>query len=280
MFKIFTFLTRNAALSRDDFRAGLIGYHAGHSRRMKGVRGYLVNIQSTRALPGRMAGTAPAGFTDAWDGAVAMYFDGPEGWRGASEPERTRATAEGLAIDPDRTPADGPFLFDPQPGRTDRYRSRPVAVEEIPLVPVERPEHKLTKIVQFFRRAPHVAERDWRTSVIGHGTLAAGAAGLCGYTLNLRDRDDDAALRGVYPADDYRYSPEGRAWRGGFTQGWDGFGEMWFESVEAAVAAHAARPPELAALEQRLFEAVWAVEVDESVVVMPNRDPAPDFYYR
>ena len=38
--------------------------------------------------------------------------------------------------------------------------------------------------------------------------------------------------------------------------------------------------PELDALEQHLFEAVWLVEVDESVIVMPNRNPAPEFYYR
>ena len=280
MFKMFAFLKRNAALSRDEFRAGLIGYHAGHSRRMKGVKGYLVNIQASRALPDALTGNTPPGFTDMWDGAVAMYFDGSDGWRGSREPEATRATAEGLAIDPDRTPTDGPWLFDPQPGRTDRYRSRPVRVEEVPVLPVERPEFKTVKLVQFFRRNPAVPERDWRAGVIRHAALAAAMPGLNGYTLNFRDLDEDAALRGVYPDDDWRYSDEGRAWRRDFTRQWDGCAELWFDDSAAFAAAHAARDPELAAMERHLFEAVWWIEVDESVVVMPNRDPAPSFYYR
>jgi hypothetical protein len=281
MFKIFTFLKRNPALGRDDFRAGLIGYHAGHSRRMKGVRGYLVNIQSDAALPVSMTAAMPPGFLDEWDGFPAMWFDGPEGWRGAREGEPTRAMKGGLAVDPDRMPQDGPHLFDPQPGRTDAYRSRPVALEEIPVLPVERPERRLVKLVQFFRRNPAVGERDFRAGVIRHAALAAALPGLHGYTLNFRDPDDDAALRGVYPPDDWRFSEEGRAWRNALAHAWDGAAELWCDDVAAVVAGQAA--PEMAglpALERHLFDAAWWVALDESVVVMPNRDPAPDFYYR
>ena len=36
----------------------------------------------------------------------------------------------------------------------------------------------------------------------------------------------------------------------------------------------------LDALEQALFDATWYVEVDENLIVNPNRDPAPEFYFR
>jgi hypothetical protein len=288
MFKIFAFLKRNAALTRDEFRAGLIGYHAGHSRRMRGVRGYMVNIQSDRrtadtlrALHRELVWEEPAGFADEWDGFPAMWFDGPDGWRNSREPEKTRAMENGLAVDPDRSPTDGPFLFDPSPDGAG-YRSRPVRVEEIPVLPVERPERKLTKLVQFFRRNPAVDERAFRAGVIRHAALAAGMAGLWGYTLNLRDPDEDAALRGVYPDGDWRLTGEGRDWRRAFTRQWDGAAELWFDDLAAFVAARTAADihPALWTLERELFEAVWWAEVDESVVVMPNRDPAPAFYYR
>lgn len=289
VFKIFAFLKRNAALSRDEFRAGLIGYHAGHSRRMRGLRGYLVNIQAETgaaeilgALHGDLVRNPPADFTGAWDGFPAMWLDSAETWRASREPEATRATAEGLVIDPDRTPQDGPFLFDPTPGQPDRYRSVPVAVEELVILPVERPERRLAKLVQFFRRHPSRTEAEFRRGLLEHAALAATMTGLLGYTLNLRDPDEDAALRGVYPEDDWRYTPEGRAWRRDFTRSWDGAGELWFGDLKDFAAGRAAPRlhPALCALERYLFEAVWWVAVDESIVVMPNRDPAPAFYYR
>lgn len=63
---------------------------------------------------------------------------------------------------------------------------------------------------------------------------------------------------------------------------WDGALELFFDSVDAFVAARSAAElhPLLRAQEQQLFEAHWYVEVDENIIVMPNRDPAPDFYYR
>jgi hypothetical protein len=33
-------------------------------------------------------------------------------------------------------------------------------------------------------------------------------------------------------------------------------------------------------LDRKLFSSVWYIEVDESVIIVPNRDPAPGFYYR
>ena len=33
-------------------------------------------------------------------------------------------------------------------------------------------------------------------------------------------------------------------------------------------------------LQEKLFSSLWYVEVDENLIVMPNRDLPPDFYYR
>ncbi|MBI1179316.1 MAG: hypothetical protein GC201_02080 [Alphaproteobacteria bacterium] len=290
MFKVFAFLKRNETLSHDDYRAGHIGYHSGHSRRMKGMRGYLVNVWANQELADTIgplhddiAWNAPPDFTDEWDGFPEVWFDSAETWRGSSEPEPTRAMKGGLAVDPDRTPQDATTLFDPVPGRPGEFRSRHVRVEEHPLVPVERPERKLTKLVQFFRRNPALPDAAFRTALLtGHAALATRLRGLHGYTVNFRDPDEDAAITDFYPADDWRFTDEGRAWRRAFTSLWDGCAELWFDDLDAFAAARAdpALAPGLDAMERHLFEAVWWIEVDESVVVMPNRDPAPAFYYR
>lgn len=289
MFKVFAFLKRNARLTHDEYRAGHIGYHSGHSRRMKGMRGYCVNVWSNRDLKqalgplhGRLTRGAPADFLDQWDGFPCVHFDSAATWVGSSEPEKTRAMKGGLAVDPDRLPDDGPYLFEPIEG-TKGHTSNHVRMDEHVMLPVERTELKQVKLVQFFRRNPAISEDAFRTAVITrHGPLAARMKWLNGYIANFRDPDIDAAINGFYPADDWRFSIEGRAMRQAFCNQWDGANELWFDDLRAFSAARTdpAIAPELDALEQHLFEAVWWVEVDESVIVMPNRDPAPAFYYR
>ncbi len=290
MFKVFAFLKRNARLTHDEYRAGHIGYHSGHSRRMKGMRGYCVNVWSNRDLAGalgplhaRLTRGAPAGFLDQWDGFPCVHFDSAATWLGSGEPERTRATAEGLAVDPDRLPDDGAYLFDAVPGTGGQFRSNHVRLDEYVMLAVERTERKPVKLVQFFRRNPALSEDAFRAGLVTrHGPLAARMKGLNGYIANLRDRDIDAAVTGFYPPDDWRFTAEGRAARQAFCDQWDGANELWVDGLEAFAAARTAPDlaPELDALENHLFDAVWWVEVDESVIVMPNRDPAPAFYYR
>lgn len=290
MFKVFAFLKRNARLTHDEYRAGHIGYHSGHSRRMKGMRGYCVNVWANRDLKqalgplhDQIVRGAPAGFLDQWDGFPCVHFDSNATWVGSSEPEKTRATAEGLAIDPDRTPDDGPYLFDEIPDSGGDFRSHHLRMDEHVMLPVERVEYKQTKLVQFFRRNPAVPVDAFRAGVLTrHAPLAAKMKGLNGYIANFRDPDQEAAIRGFYPGGSWRFSAEGRAFSEAFCSLWDGANELWFDSLDAFKAARTAPDiaPELDALERHLFEAVWLVEVDESVIVMPNRDPAPAFYYR
>ena len=290
MFKVFAFLKRNARLTHDEYRAGHIGYHSGHSRRMKGMRGYCVNVWSNRnlrqalgPLHDRITRAAPENFLDQWDGFPCVHFDNEATWRGSGEPEKTRAMKGGLAVDPDRLPDDGTWLFDAVEGTKDQFRSNHVRIDEHVMLPVDRVERKQTKLVQFFRRHPAVTEDAFRAGVVTrHGPLAARMKGLNGYIANLRYRDIDAAISGFYPPDDWRFTAEGRAVRQAFCNQWDGTSELWFDSLEDFIAARTDPEiaPELDALEQHLFDSVWWVEVDESVIVMPNRDPAPAFYYR
>ena len=50
MYKVFAFLKRNPNLTHDEYRAGHVGYHCGQSRRLKNIRGYLVNVWANTPL--------------------------------------------------------------------------------------------------------------------------------------------------------------------------------------------------------------------------------------
>lgn len=291
MFKVFAFLKRNTKLlTHDEYRLGHVGYHCCNSRRLKGVRGYFVNIWSNADLRAKLGPlyneitrNEPAGFKDEWDGFPEIYFDNQTAWTQASTPEPTRAMADGLVIDPDWNLSDGPFLFDAIEGTNGEFRSNHLHMEEHVIIPPERPEYKLTKFMQFYRRNPTLNDLDFRAGVLErYAPLSARLKGMHGYVVNFRDLDEEAAIRDFYPADSWRFSEEGTAFRHKFCSLFDGANELHFDSA-AAFAAARANPQlhaELCALEQELFEAVWYVEVDENIIVMPNRDPAPDFYYR
>jgi hypothetical protein len=291
VFKVFAFLRRNTELlTHDEYRAGHVGYHCSHSRRLRGIRGYCVNVRSNRDL-GQALGPLhdeitreePSGFAEQWDGFPQVHFDSMDAWHEATRPEPNRVGPEGLADDPDWGLTDGPYLFEPAPGDTGEFRSHHLHMEEHVIVPVERPEHKLVKLIQFFRRHPAIPESAFRTGLLGrYAYLSSRLPGLRGYTVNLRDPDLEAAMRGFFPAKGWGFGAEGRAEREAFCALWDGACELYVDALEnfAAARTDPELHPELCALERHLFEAVWYVEVDESVIVMPNRSPAPEFYYR
>jgi len=291
-FKVWAFLRRNTALlSHDEYRAGHVGFHCGNTRRLKGIRGYTVNIHDTHAGLGRELADAgavtvkgePPGFLELWDGFPAVHFDDRQQWTEAGTPEPTRATAEGLVEDPDWTLSDGPFLFDRVAPTTTQFRSYHTRVEEHLIQPVLRAEARPYKLVQFFRGADGMSRDRLRERLLAeYAPLCSALDGLNGLVLNLRDPDIDAAVRGYYPEDHWCFTAEGRAFREAFFKLWDGTLELWFDSAEAFAAARSAHPMReaLVGLEEALFSALWYVAVDENVIVMPNRQPAPDFYYR
>jgi len=267
MYKLWSFTRRHARLDQDAYRAGHVGHHASMLRRLQGLRGYCVDLradkhllQSLGPLYREISFDEPAGFHDLWDGLSTLYFDSAAAAARAEEPEPTRATADGLSIDADWPGTDGPYLFDsPAGGRVTGHW--PVA--EHVLLPVVRPERQQTKLLQFFRRHPARPPGTFRSAVLDrYARLTARMSGLEGYTVNFRSSDKA-------PATDFRDL-------------WDGVCELHLDSLDAFATARADLDlhPDLCGLERHLFEALWYAEADENVIVMPNRDPAPDFYYR
>ena len=150
-------------------------------------------------------------------------------------------------------------------------------------VPVRRPEFKLTKLIQFFQKRADLSDEEFSRRLLEeYAPLAATMQGLHGFVVNLRDHDEEAALRDFFAPNDWVFSEDGTAARREFCALWCGDNELHFDSIADFVRARTdprVREP-LRALEAELFEAVWTIEVDENLIVIPNRDPAPDFYFR
>lgn len=290
MYKIYAFLKRNPKLTHDEYRAGHVGYHCGQSRRLKDIRGYLVNIWANAPLNDKLGALhaeitidEPEGFLNHWDGFPEVYFDDRERWVQARTAEPTRAGPGGLVIDPDWSLGDGPHLFEPVPGDPTQFRAHHLHMEEHVIVPVRRPEYKLTKLIQFFRRRPDLPDQDFRRRLLhDYASLVATMPGLRGFIVNLRDPDQEAAIRDFFDPADWVLGEDGTAARRAFCALWDGAAELHVDTIGDFVRGRTEarlREP-LRAMEAELFESVWYVEVDENLIVLPNRDPAPDFYFR
>ena len=89
-------------------------------------------------------------------------------------------------------------------------------------------------------------------------------------------------MTGFFPPESEAFTPEGKARREHFFNHWDGMAELWFDAPDQYVDARSGTDlgEKLLATEQELFKAIWFREMDETVAVNPNRDPAPEFYYR
>jgi hypothetical protein len=290
MYKVFAFLKRNPNLTHDEYRAGHVGYHCGQSRRLKNIRGYLVNVWDNQPLAekigdlaGEIAFNQPDGFLDYWDGFPQVYFDDREAWVNARTVEPNRATADGLVVDPDWSLGDSPHLFMPVPGEPTQFRAHHLHMEEHVVVAVRRPEFRLTKLIQFFQKREGLTDAEFADRLLGeYAPLAGSMPGLWGYVANLRDADPEAAMRGFFAPDSWVFGEEGRALHGRFCSLWRGANELHFDSVEAFAAARRDDRvrDRLLELERELFSSMWHVEVDENLIVIPNRGPAPDFYFR
>lgn len=282
MFKLWSFGRRDAArLDFDAYRAGHVGHHASMLRRLRGLRGYCVDLAAETVFAERLGPLhrdisfgEPAAFSKSWDSLSTLYFDSRERAAQAALPEATRATSEGLSVDEDWH-CDGAHLF----AAAESEQGMPPywPVEEHVLRPVVRPERKLTKLLQFFRRHPVQPEATFPGAVLDrYARLTASMSTLQGYVVNFKGPEQTPASLGfAAAASDAATCAE--VWAA-----WDGVCELYVDSLEdfAVARIDLALHPELCVLEGHLFEALWYAEVDENVIVMPNRDPAPDFYYR
>jgi hypothetical protein len=291
MFKVFAFLKRNSELlSHDEYRAGHIGFHCCNSRRLTGIRGYIVNVWANEGLVSKIGPeyrdiiiNEPTGFNNLWDGFPQVYFDDAASWKKATTMEPTRATENGLSIDPDWTLSDSGFLFDPVDSSLKEFKSNHLKVDEEIIIPVYRPERKLTKIIQFFKKHDFMERLDFRDTILSnYAKELSSMEGLKGLTLNFRDHNIDSAINDFYPANGWHFSKQGNHERSQFASLWDGIFEMYFDNIDAFKVGRMTSTlnQTLTALDRKLFSSVWYIEVDESVIIVPNRDPAPDFYYR
>ena len=87
-------------------------------------------------------------------------------------------------------------------------------------------------------------------------------------------------MRGFYGDDTWGLSDEGIAHRARFCAMWDGAIEFHFTHSNDFVSARGTLNDKLTTLESAFFDSVWYVEVDENLVVMPNRTPPPNYYFR
>jgi len=219
----------------------------------------------------------PDDFLDRWDGFPQVYFDDRTGWVNARTVEPNRATADGLVVDPDWSLADSPHLFLPAPDNPDQFQTIHLHMLEAVLIPVVRPERKIAKLIHFFKfKVGNESQLERYTRRVQE------MSGLIGLTLNIRDQDQEAALRGFFEEDEWVFKSQATAARRRFCGYWDGALELFFDDL---AAFHRARFDStlhgpLRRIERELFERSWFVEVDENLIVNPNRSPAPEFYYR
>ena len=84
MFKVFGFVKKNNNLSHDEYRAGHVGYHNSFGRRLKNIRGYILNVRSNRDLAKdfknseiirELSLNEPKNFDNQWNGFGQLMFD-------------------------------------------------------------------------------------------------------------------------------------------------------------------------------------------------------------
>ena len=291
MFKVFAFLKRNRLLlSHDEYRAGHVGFHCCNSRRLKNIRGYLVNIWSNETLQKKMGNkykniifNEPENFLDYWDGFPEVYFDNQKDWISAATPEPVRATKHGLSFDETWTLGDGPFLFDRVENKTDQFKSNHLKVNEKVILPIIRPEKKISKIIQFFKKNPSLTEKEFNDEFYNsYIKLFLEIKNILGLAVNFRDKNINSAVKDFFPKNAWCFSKEGKKERKFFADLWNGITEIYLDNSEDFIEEilRFSKEKKFNELQEKLFSSLWYVEVDENLIVMPNRDLPPDFYYR
>lgn len=282
MLKVFGFVRRHPDLTHDEYRAAHVGYHNSYGRRLNNIRGYVLNVranapieQTLGPLAGRLTRNERPGFDELWDGWGQLVFDSLETYLSAKTPAHDRAGPHGLEDDP-RVAAvggDGPWLYGGSPFQF-------MVVEHVALA-VRRPERKLFKLAQFAAQQPGLPAELFRSYVSGrYAARLAQLPGLRGLVMNFRTPLD--VMSKFFEPEAEAFTPKGIAERERFFGAWDCITELWFDRVDQFVDGRQAEAlaPHLEALESELFASVCYREVDETIVVLPNRAPAPAYYHR
>ncbi|EED35787.1 hypothetical protein NOR51B_1734 [Luminiphilus syltensis NOR5-1B] len=267
-------------MSRDDYRAAHIGYHSSCVRRLKGLRGYLVNIRAESSTQDWIADTiaGPMGVerddvaTD-WDGLSQLFFDSIADYRAARALVQDRPGPAGLERDERLLDLGGDEAF--------LYSTPPLsfAVDEHVVLPVRRPEHKVFKLVQLGRKKEGVSDHEFRSAwCTQYADQVRAAPGLLGYTVNFPQLTD--VKTDFYPPGSSVFSPQATERELDFHRRWDGYAELWFTTPEHFVDWRSTMHDALRPIEAEWFDHWCYVEVDETVVVLPDRSAAAPFYHR
>ena len=282
MLKVFGFVRRNAKLTHDEYRAAHIGHHNSYGRRLPNIRGYILNVRSNTPLDERLGPLAsqisrgdPGDFDELWNGWGQLMFDTLEDYLSARSPAKDRAGPDGLEEDPKvaKVGGDGGYLYTGAPFQWH--------VDEHVVKPNLRPERKIFKLAQFFKKKDGMSEEEFRAYVTGRYAAQLGRLpGLHGLVMNFRTELD--VMTGFFDETAECFTPEGIALREHFFSSWDGITELLFDDAQTFIDGRTDSElgPALDALEDELFENVFYREVDETIAVNPNRLPKPDFHYR
>ena len=284
MFKAFGFVKRNLNLTHDEYRAGHAGYHNSFGRRLNNIRGYILNVRSNYELSTAYDGSSlieqitlsePENFDDAWDGYGQLNFDTYDDYLGARSPSLDRAGKNGLEYDPmvAKVGNDLEYLYSGSPFQ--------FCVDEAVQVSVIRPEKKLFKLAQFVKAPANLSPILWRSYLAGKYCSALSVMpGLRGLVLNVRTPLD--IMNGFFKPESEGFTDSGIIRRESFYSSWDGIIEYWFDDASDFFVGRAedSLNTYLATLESELFVASFFRELDETVAVLPNRNPPNDFYFR
>ena len=279
MLKVLGFVRRNARLTHDEYRAGHVGYHNSFGRRLNNIRGYLLNVRANRSIEDSLGKSVyasirrnePEDFDNQWDGWGQLMFDTLGEYLSARSPAVDRAGPEGLTTDPAVTGVGGDL--------EDLYNGSPFQFQcnETVVVAVRRPEKKLFKLAHFVRRREKLdANLYFGQLTSGYAQAIKQSPGLRGLIVNQRTEMD--VMTGFFAPGSECFTLAGIERRQHFYSGWDTLIEYWFDTVSDYLLLRC--NPVLAEMEEALMQASFLREVDETVAVMPNRAPRPDFYYR
>ena len=155
MFKVFGFVKKNNNLSHDEYRAGHVGYHNSFGRRLKNIRGYILNVRSNRDLIDdyknseiirEISLNEPKNFDTQWNGFGQLMFDDYHDYINAKQATLDKAGPRGLELDHMVAKVGDDFnhLYSGSPFQFN--------VDETIISPVMRPEKKLFKIIQFIKK--------------------------------------------------------------------------------------------------------------------------------
>ncbi len=284
MLKVFGFVSRHPRLTHDEYRAAHVGYHNSFGRRLNNIRGYLLNVRSNRNMYTDFSKSAmlrsisfgePESFDEKWDGYGQLNFDDIQDYLGARSAALDRPGPSGLELDQLVGKVGDDFRY--------LYRGSPFqfCVDESIKLPVIRLERKMFKVVQFIKAPTDLSAILFRSYLTGRYCSALSMmSNLKGLVLNLRTSLD--VMTGFFAPDSEAFTEAGKERRNSFYRNWDGMIEYWFEHPDAffsnrfdeRISSH------LNGMENELFISSFFREVDETVAVMPNRNPAPDFYHR